>query len=80
VFYTGEAFPAWRGDLLVGSLTTQSLVRLDLENGRVANEEHYSEGIEGRVRDVQQGPDGLIYLLTDSPQGRVLRLAPRAAR
>jgi glucose/arabinose dehydrogenase len=80
VFYTGEAFPAWRGDLLVGSLTTQSLVRLDLENGRIANEERYSEGIEGRVRDVQQGPDGLIYLLTDSPQGRVLRLAARAAR
>jgi aldose sugar dehydrogenase len=74
-FYTGDAFPDWRGDLLVGSLTPGGLVRLRLADGKVTSETRYS--IDGdRVRDVRQGPDGLIYLLTDHPKGRVIRLEP----
>jgi aldose sugar dehydrogenase len=74
-FYTGGAFPDWRGDLLVGSLTPGGLVRLRIADGRVAEETRYS--IDGdRVRDVRQGPDGLIYLLTDHPNGRIIRLEP----
>jgi glucose/arabinose dehydrogenase len=78
VFYTGSAYAGWRGSLLVGSLTPGGLVRLVLENERVAREERYREGdLDERVRDVVQGPDGLVYLLTDSRNGRVLRLDPR---
>ena len=74
-FYTGWAFPDWRGDLLVGSLTPGGLVRLRIADGRVSDETRYS--IDGyRVRDVRQGPDGLIYLLTDHPNGRIIRLEP----
>jgi glucose/arabinose dehydrogenase len=74
-FYTGDAFPDWRGDLLVGSLTPGGLVRLRLADGRVADETRYP--IDGeRVRDVRQGPDGLIYLLTDQSRGRIIRLEP----
>ena len=74
-FYTGGAFPDWRGDLLVGSLTPGGLVRLRIAEGRVTDETRYS--IDGdRVRDVRQGPDGLIYLLTDHPNGRIVRLEP----
>ena len=74
-FYTGRAFPDWRGDLLVGSLTPGALVRLRLADGHVADETRYS--IDGeRVRDVRQGPDGLVYLLTDNSRGRIIRLEP----
>jgi glucose/arabinose dehydrogenase len=74
-FYTGNAFADWRGDLLVGSLTPGGLVRLRMADGRVTEETRYA--IDGeRVRDVRQGPDGMIYLLTDSSRGRILRLEP----
>jgi glucose/arabinose dehydrogenase len=74
-FYTGGAFPAFSGDLLVGSLSPGALVRLRLAGGRVAEETRYS--IDGeRVRDVRQGPDGMIYLLTDNSRGRIIRLEP----
>jgi glucose/arabinose dehydrogenase len=76
LFYTGERFPQWRGDLFVGSLQPGGLVRLRLANGRVASEERYQLAPNERIRDVRQGPDGLIYLLTDSPRGRVVRLEP----
>jgi glucose/arabinose dehydrogenase len=76
VFYTGQAFPDWRGDLLVGSLQPGRLVRLTIANDRVVREERYLAELGERIRDVRQGPDGLIYLLTDSPQGRVLRIEP----
>jgi glucose/arabinose dehydrogenase len=75
-FYTGGAFPDWRGDLLVGSLTPGGLVRLRIAEGRVTEETRYS--IDGdRVRDVRQGPDGMIYLLTDHAKGRIVRLENR---
>jgi glucose/arabinose dehydrogenase len=74
VFYSGDAFPDWRGDLLVGSLTPGGLVRLRLKDGRVAGETRYPVEPDDRVRDVRQAPDGGLYLLTDRPRGRVLRL------
>ncbi|HET6756418.1 MAG TPA: PQQ-dependent sugar dehydrogenase [Burkholderiales bacterium] len=76
LFYTGDEFPDWKGDLFVGSLKPGALVRLDLEDGRVAKEERYLGNISQRVRDVAQGPDGLIYLITDSPAGQILKIEP----
>jgi aldose sugar dehydrogenase len=75
-FYTGDAFPAWRGSAFVGSLQPGALVRLIIDNGRVTREERYLGDI-GRVRDVQQGPDGMLYLITDADNGAVLRVSPR---
>jgi glucose/arabinose dehydrogenase len=78
VVYTGDRFPAWRGDLFVGSLQPGRLVRLRLADNRVALEERYVIAPGERVRDVRQGRDGLLYLLTDSPRGRIVRLEPPA--
>jgi glucose/arabinose dehydrogenase len=75
-FYTGERFPAWRGDLFVGALRGQMLVRLELDGDRIVAEERLLRGMIGRIRDVRQGPDGLIYLLTDEAQGGIWRLEP----
>ena len=75
-FYDAEAFPAWRGNLFVGALSGRALVRLELEEGRVVAEERLLEALGARIRDVRQGPDGLLYLLTDSDDGALLRLAP----
>ena len=76
VFYTGTAFPEWRGDLLVGSLRPGGLVRLRLERDRVVLEERYLAELDERIRDVRQGPDGAVYLLTDETRGRIVRLEP----
>jgi glucose/arabinose dehydrogenase len=75
VFYTGQVFADWQGDLFVGSMNPGGLVRLDLENGRVRQETRYLGELGERIRDVAQGSDGLLYLLTDSSRGRVLKLA-----
>jgi aldose sugar dehydrogenase len=77
-FYTGDAFPDWKGSILVGSLRPGLLVRLTLEGGRVVREERYLGDLRERIRDVRQGPDGLLYLLTDSRDGRILRVMPAA--
>ncbi|MGH7508388.1 MAG: PQQ-dependent sugar dehydrogenase [Gemmatimonadales bacterium] len=76
-FYTGEAFPAWRGSLLVGSLKDKKLVRLTLENERVTGEEHLLADRGQRVRDVRQGPDGALYVVTDEKNGQLWRITPR---
>jgi glucose/arabinose dehydrogenase len=76
-FYTGSLFPEWRGNLLIGALRQQRLVRLVLENDRVTGEEHLLADRAKRVRDVRQGPDGAVYLVTDEPNGELLRLTPR---
>ncbi|HET7711951.1 MAG TPA: PQQ-dependent sugar dehydrogenase [Thermoanaerobaculia bacterium] len=73
-FYTGNTYPAWKGSVFIGSLTPGGLVRLVLSNGRVAKEERYLEDLNERIRDVRQGPDGLLYLLTDDDDGRILRI------
>lgn len=75
-FYTADKFPDWRGDLLVGSLQPGRLVRLRLADGRVQHEERHVIAPGERVRNVRQGPDGFVYLLTDHPRGRIIRLEP----
>jgi glucose/arabinose dehydrogenase len=79
LFYTGDAFPGWKGSVLVGSLQPGALVRLELAGGKVVREERYQEGeLDTRIRDVQQGPDGLVYVVTDEGDGRLLRVLPAA--
>ncbi|MDQ3556698.1 MAG: PQQ-dependent sugar dehydrogenase [Gemmatimonadota bacterium] len=75
--YTGDAFPAWRGSLFVGALKDQRLVRLVIENGRVTGEEHLLTDRNQRIRDVRQGPDGALYVVTDQENGELWRIAPR---
>ena len=77
IFYTGDAFPDWRGSAFVGSLNPGGLVRLTIDNGRVSREERYLRRL-GRVRDVQQGPDGFLYLVIDDDNAPLVRVAPRA--
>ncbi|MBA2409206.1 MAG: PQQ-dependent sugar dehydrogenase [Gammaproteobacteria bacterium] len=76
LFYTGTRFPDWRGDLFVGSLAESVLVRLDMQGGRVASETRFLEDVGERVRDVRQGPDGLVYVITDESDGKIIKLAP----
>jgi aldose sugar dehydrogenase len=73
-FYTGNAFPTWRGNLLIGGLSVQALVRLTLDGAKVTDEQRFA--MDDRIRDVNQGPDGFLYLLTDNSDGRILRIAP----
>ncbi|MBM5811042.1 MAG: PQQ-dependent sugar dehydrogenase [Gammaproteobacteria bacterium] len=76
-FYTGSRIPAWQGNAFAGGLRGQHVARLELDGERVTHTERLFEGLRERIRDVRQGPDGLLYLLTDSPDGRVLRVEPR---
>ena len=75
-FYDGEAFPEWRGDLFVGALRSELLARLELDGEQVVAEERLLEGAIGRIRDVEVGPDGYLYLLTDESDGGLYRLEP----
>jgi aldose sugar dehydrogenase len=76
-FYTGDAFPAWKGNLFIGGMGARALVRLTLENGRVTGEEHLLTSRKQRVRDVRQGPDGALYIVTDEENGQLWKVAPR---
>jgi glucose/arabinose dehydrogenase len=76
-FYTGDAFPAWRGSLFIGAMKEMRLVRLTIENDRVTGEEHLLTDRGQRVRDVRQGPDGALYIVTDQENGELWRIAPR---
>ncbi|WNL39800.1 PQQ-dependent sugar dehydrogenase [Halomonas sp. PAMB 3232] len=71
-----ERFTAWQGNLLAGGLSSEKLERFVIESGRAVESEVVLEGEVGRIRDVRQGPDGGIYLLTDSDQGGLYRLLP----
>ena len=75
-FYSGPDFPGWQGSLFLGSLKFQELVRLELDQGQVVAEERLLTGEFGRIRDVRQGPDGALYLLTDAAEGQLLKLVP----
>ena len=75
-FYRGDKFPAWRGNLFVGALRGQMLVRLELDGERIVREERLLENKVGRIRDVRNGPDGYLYLLIDDARGRIVRLEP----
>src|ERR1051325_9136106 len=75
-FYTGDKFPRWKGNLFVGALRAQILVRLVLDGEKVVKEERLLKGEIGRIRDVRMGPDGFLYLLTDEDPGALARLEP----
>ncbi len=77
-FYTGSLFPEWRGSLFIGGLGGQALVRLTLDGERVTGEERLLTDQKERFRDVVQGPDGALYVLTDNAKGRILKVTPRA--
>ena len=74
--YTGDKFPKWRGNVFLGALAGTHLRRLVLEGTHVIHQELLLRGLGARFRDVRQGPDGYIYLLTDSPEGLLCRLEP----
>jgi len=75
-FYGGDLFPAWRGNLFVGALAGQMLVRLTLNGESVGSEERMLRGLNERIRDVRAGPDGALWLATDNAAGRILRVSP----
>ena len=76
-FYSGDAFPAWRGSAFIGALKEKRLVRLTLKDKRVTGEDHLLTDRNQRVRDVRQGPDGALYVVTDERNGELWKLAPR---
>ncbi len=75
-FYVGHRFLHWRGDLFIGALRGEALVRLELDGERVVQEERLLTNVLGRIRDVRNGPDGFLYVLTDSRKGVLARLEP----
>jgi len=75
-FYTGNVFAPWRGSLFVGALAGQLLVRLGVDGDKVVEEERLLQQLRERIRDVREGPDGALWLATDSSSGRILRLTP----
>jgi glucose/arabinose dehydrogenase len=77
-FYTADLFPAWRGNVFIGGHGTKDLVRLELDGEKVVGEERLLKGVGDPVRDVRQGPDGALYVVTDDKSdGRVLKLVPK---
>jgi glucose/arabinose dehydrogenase len=74
--YSGDLFPEWRGNFFLGGLSSKALVRLVVEGDRVVGEERLLTDLDARIREVVQGPDGALYLLTDERNGKLLRLAP----
>jgi glucose/arabinose dehydrogenase len=75
-FYTAKLFPKWSGSLFTGALAGRMLVRLSLNGNAVSDEERLLQNLNERIRDVRQGPDGALWLLTDSSAGRILRVSP----
>ena len=75
-FYTGDLIPGWKGSLINGALKFQLLARLELKGDTAVKEECLLQNLRERIRDVRQGPDGALYLLTDNNAGRILRVAP----
>ncbi len=76
-FYTGKAFPAWRGSLFVGALREKRLVRLIIKDNRVIGEEHLLTDRGQRIRDVRQGSDGELYIVTDETNGELWKITPK---
>lgn len=76
-FYSGTAFPDWKGNLFIGGLASTRLVRLVMKDNRVAGEEHLLADRGRRIRDVRQGPDGFLYVVTDESNGELLRISPK---
>lgn len=78
IFYQGDLFPAWKDSLFVGALRDKQLVRLTLDGDRVIGEDRLLTDLNARIREVEQGPDGAIYVATDSAEGKILKLVPKA--
>ncbi len=78
-FYDAERFPQWQSSLFIGALLSKELIRLTLDGDTVVSEERLLHDRNDRIRDVRQGPDGYVYVLTDSSNGALLRLAPADA-
>lgn len=76
-FYTGDAFPEWRDSLFIGALKERRLVRLVLKDNKVIGEEHLLVDRGQRVRDVRQGPEGALYVVTDDESGELWKITPR---
>jgi len=76
-WYSGDAFPAWKGNLFIGGMKNQLLVRLVLRDGRVTGEEHLLADRKQRVRDVRQGADGFLYIVTDQDNGELWKVSPK---
>lgn len=79
-FYSAERFPAWQHSLFIGALAGQALIRLQLQGDQVVHEECLLQDRGWRIRDVRQGPDGFLYLLTDAPDGKLVRLGLATGR
>jgi glucose/arabinose dehydrogenase len=75
-FYTGDAFPGWKGNLFVGALALTHLERLELDGEKIVKEERLLTDLGLRIRDVRQAPDGTLWLLTDARDGKVLHIVP----
>ena len=73
-FVTSERYPGWKGNLMVGALKFQYLARLELKNGKVVAEHKLLDKVGHRIRDVKQGPDGWLYVVTDNPDGKLIRV------
>jgi len=80
IFYQGEAFPDWQGNVFVGGLASTALVRLTVDGDSISGEERLLESLGLRIRDVAEGPDGAIYVATDESDGEILRLSPAPAQ
>jgi len=78
MFYSGKAFPQWKGDLFVGALAKSALIRLELDGDRIVHEERLLTDRGERIRDVREGPDGAIYVLVDEDNGKLLRIQATA--
>jgi glucose/arabinose dehydrogenase len=77
LFYTGDLFPKWRGNVFVCGMKTRDVARLELDGDKVVREERLLEGeFDGRVRDIEQGPDGAIYLLVGDGDVKLMRIEP----
>jgi glucose/arabinose dehydrogenase len=76
-FYSGDLFPEWRGSVFIGGLSGKALVRLTIEGDRVTGEERLLTDVDARIREVVQGPEGALYLLTDASNGKLLKVTPR---
>ena len=75
--YTGKQIPEWKGNIFIGGLASQQLVRLVLKDSRVVGEEYLLKDRGQRIRDVKQGNDGFLYVVTDEGNGELLRIAPK---
>jgi glucose/arabinose dehydrogenase len=78
VIYSGSLFPEWRGNIFIGGLSSKALVRLVMKGDRVVGEERLLTSHNARIREVAQGPDGALYLLTDAKDGRLLKIKPQS--